>query len=51
MATTKSMSLRKDVFEALIEIQKKLSAEFGFKVSAADAVQFLINHYEKTNGK
>lgn len=51
MATTKSMSLRKEVFDSLLELQKKLSDEFGFKVSAADTVQFLINHYEKTNGK
>ena len=51
MATTKSMSLRKEVFDSLMELQKKLNDEFGFKVSAADVVQFLINYYEKTNGK
>jgi predicted CopG family antitoxin len=51
MLPTKSISVRREVFESLQALQQRLTQEIGLKISMADAIQYLINHYEKTNGK
>ena len=45
---TKSISIRREIYEELLKIQTELAISVGFKVSVADAIQYLINHYQRT---
>lgn len=45
---TKSISIRREVYEELLKIQTELIGSVGFKVSVADTIQYLINHYQRT---